>query len=71
MITHTHEKTYKVPAGFEDGVQFDKHYYDVTYTRAFGDIKYIRFYKIDPYLQFIDLLHEAHYYAPADIDPYE
>ena len=66
MITHTHEKTYKVTEGFDSL----SHYYDVTYTRAFGDIKYIRFYQIEQYLQFIDLLHEAHYYAPSDIDPY-
>jgi hypothetical protein len=67
MITHTHEKTYKVREGWDNGQQ---HYYDITYTRAFGDKKYIRFYLIEHYLQFIDLLHEAHYYAPADCDPY-
>jgi len=67
MITHTHEKTYEVTEGFEGGI---KHYYDITYQRAFGDKKYIRFYLIEHYLQFIDLLHEAHYYAPVDIDPY-
>ena len=67
MITHTHEKTYKVKEGW-DGQQ--QHYYDITYIRAFGDEKHIRFYLIEHYLQFIDLLHEAHYYAPSDIDPY-
>ena len=67
MIAHTHEKTYKVREGWDNQ---QTHYYDITYTRAFGDKKYIRFYLIEHYLQFIDLLHEAHYYAPADTDPY-
>ena len=44
MITHTHEKIYKVREGFDANQQ---HYYDITYQRAFGDEKHIRFYLIE------------------------
>ena len=41
MIKHTHEKIYKVREGWDSQ---QTHYYDITYQRAFGDEKHIRFY---------------------------
>tara|TARA_Y100000593_G_scaffold81615_1_gene152778 strand:+ start:476 stop:715 length:240 start_codon:yes stop_codon:yes gene_type:complete len=67
FINQMNVKTYAVTEGFEDG----KHFYDIAYClsvksenpRTFPHLmqKHIRFSQIEPYLQFVDLLHEAGY----------
>lgn len=57
FINQMKRKTYSVSEGFEDG----KHFYDIAYCPSLKIDKEIRFSKIEHYLQFVDLLHEAGY----------
>ena len=50
-------RTYAVTEGWEDS----KHYWDIAYYPNPTTDKMIRFYLIEHYLQFIDLLAEAGY----------
>ena len=60
-------KTYAVAEGFEDG----KHFYDIAYRVNEHTDKEIRFAYLEQCLQFIDLLHEAHYYpSESGNNPY-
>jgi len=50
-------KTYAVTEGFQGKM----HYYDIAYRVDEYTDKEIRFFLIEHYLQFVDLLHEAGY----------
>ena len=51
-------RTYAVTEGWDND---NKHYYDIAYRVSERTDKEIRFYLIEHYLQFIDLLAEAGY----------
>ncbi len=57
FINQMKRKTYTVTEEFESG----QHYYEIAYCPSLKIDKQIRFSKIEHYLQFLDVLHEAGY----------